>query len=394
MKKGIVMEIDDAFLTLLTPEGEFLHARRQNQPYLIGEEIHFFPLEIVKTNKNNAVINILKLKPVWALMAALFIFLGSFFPIYQNNKAYAYMSIDVNPSIELAINKKMQVVEITGYNKEGKQIISHLNKWKKKDVSKVAQTILAEMKEEGFFKTQEHVIISTVRTKESEDKIEKKLQENIEEIKESVNKEKLELTVLKGSKSEMEKAHDLGITTGKYQDNKIQGKLNKKAKTKAIEEKIERRAVLKNPVDKIPPGQFKKQSEHNVIHNKGITENKKTTEKIRLNGKLKSQGQQKKVEEAQLKKKQPQHQKQNNQREKSSENKKTTRNENHKEKVSPKGNSKKVGDPQSKGKQKDKHRDMQKDKQKDKHRDKQKDKVKVRGKNMEHSPQKPHREYN
>ena len=26
MKKGIVMEIDDAFLTLLTPEGEFLHA--------------------------------------------------------------------------------------------------------------------------------------------------------------------------------------------------------------------------------------------------------------------------------------------------------------------------------------------------------------------------------
>ena len=44
MKKGIVMEIDDAFLTLLTPEGEFLHARRQNQPYLIGEEIHFFPI--------------------------------------------------------------------------------------------------------------------------------------------------------------------------------------------------------------------------------------------------------------------------------------------------------------------------------------------------------------
>jgi hypothetical protein len=42
MKKGIVMEIDESCLTLLTPEGEFLHARRQNQPYAIGEEIHFF----------------------------------------------------------------------------------------------------------------------------------------------------------------------------------------------------------------------------------------------------------------------------------------------------------------------------------------------------------------
>ncbi|NHC42763.1 anti-sigma factor domain-containing protein [Bacillus sp. MM2020_1] len=394
MKKGIVMEIDDACLTLLTPEGEFLHARRQNQPYLIGEEIHFFPMESVKTNKYNTVINILKLKPVWALMAALLIFLGSFFPMYQNNKAYAYMSIDVNPSIELGINKKMQVVEITGYNKEGKQIISQLNKWKKKDVSKVAQTILAEMKEEGFFKTQEHVIISTVRTEESEDKIEKKLQENIEEIKASVNKEKLELTVLKASESEMNKAHKLGITTGKYQENKIQGNLIKKAKTKAVEEKTERRAVLKNPAGKIPPGQFKKQSDHKAIQNKGIAENKRTTEKIRLNGKLKSQGQQKKVEAAELKKKQPQHQKQNNQREKSSENKKTTRNENHKEKVSPKGNSKKVGDPQTTGKQKDQQKDKQKDKKIDKQRDKQKDKVNVRGKNMEYSPQKPHRKYN
>ncbi|MEH6956637.1 anti-sigma-I factor RsgI family protein, partial [Neobacillus drentensis] len=366
MKKGIVMEIDDACLTLLTPEGEFLHARRQNQPYLIGEEIHFFPMESVKTNKYNTVINILKLKPVWALMAALLIFLGSFFPMYQNNKAYAYMSIDVNPSIELGINKKMQVVEITGYNKEGKQIISQLNKWRNKDVSKVAQSILAEMKEEGFFKTQEHVIISTVRTKESEDRIEKKLLENIEEIKASVNKEKLELTVLKASESEMNKAHKLGITTGKYQENKIQGNLIKKAKTKAVEEKTEQSAVLKNPAGKIPPAQFKKQSDHKAIQNKGISENKRITEKIRLNGKLKSQGQPKKVEAAELKKKLPQHQKQNNQREKPSENKKTTRNENHKEKVNLKGNSKKVGGPKTKDKQRNKQKDKQNDKQKDK----------------------------
>ncbi|MEH6905530.1 hypothetical protein V7008_07325, partial [Neobacillus drentensis] len=211
-----------------------------------------------------------------------------------------------------------------------------------------------------------------------------------EEIKASVNKEKLELTVLKASESEMNKAHKLGITTGKYQENKIQGNLIKKAKTKAVEEKTEQSAVLKNPAGKIPPGQFKKQSDHKAIQNKGISENKRITEKIRLNGKLKSQGQPKKVEAAELKKKLPQHQKQNNQREKPSENKKTTRNENHKEKVNLKGNSKKVGGPKTK----DKQRNKQKDKQNDKQKDKQKDKVNVRDKNMEYSPQKPHRKYN
>jgi hypothetical protein len=382
MKKGIIMEIDDAFLTLLTPEGEFCHARRQNQPYVIGEEIHFFPMESLKPNKIKTVKNILKLNPAWALMAALFIFFGSFFPMYQNNKAYAYMSIDVNPSIELGINKKMQVVELTGYNKEGKQIISQLSKWKKKDVSKVAQTILAEMKEEGFFKSQESVIISTVRTKESEGKIEKKLQEDIEEIKASVNKEKIELTVLKATESEMKKAHKLGITTGKYQENKIKEDLTKRAKTKAGEGKIDSKAVLKNPADKIPPGQFKKQSENKAIQNKEIAENKNPTKKIGLNGKFKPQGQQKKVEEAQLRRKQPQPQKQNNQREKSAENKKTTSNENHNEKVSHKGKSIKNVDHQNKNKKKGKQKD------------KQKDKVKKRGKNTEHSPQKPHWKYN
>jgi Anti-sigma factor N-terminus len=332
MKKGIVMEIDDAFLTLLTPEGEFLHARRQNQPYAIGEEIHFFPIESVKTtNRFNTLKNVFKLKPVWALMAALFIFLGSFFSMYQNNKAYAYLSIDVNPSIELGINKKMQVIEITGFNKEGKKIISRLNDWKKKDVSELAQTILAEIQKEGFLKTEEHVIISTVRTTAPDGKIEKKLQENIEEIKASVSKQKLELTVLKATEKELEKAHKLGITTGKYQDSKIQDSNNQKVKTKSNGKQIDKKAVPTSSVDPTPPCKFKKQTENNAIKNKEIIEKKKQTEKKWLNEKSIPPGQLKKNEEEQFKQKQGQQKKQNYQKEVKSDNKKSiNNNEKHK----------------------------------------------------------------
>ncbi|MBT2697000.1 anti-sigma factor domain-containing protein [Bacillus sp. ISL-40] len=349
MKKGVVMEIDDAFLTLLTPEGEFLHAKRQNQPYAIGEEIHFFPIESGKTSNHlNTLKNVFKLKPVWALMAALFIFLGSFFPMYQNNKAYAYMSIDVNPSIELSINKKMQVVEITGYNKEGKEIISQLNKWEKEDVSKVAQTILAEMKKEGYLNTKENIIISTVRTKEAEGKIDKKLQENIDEIKASVNKQKLEITVLKATESEWKKAHKLGITTGKYKKNKVQGSINQNMKTKDKGGKIESKAVPLSPPNKFPPGQVKKQVENKAVQNKGIAENKKQIEKKWVNGKLTAPGQLKRIEEDQRKQKPPQQKKQNNQREKSSENKNSKINEKHKEKDNQKVDGKNIGQHQVK----------------------------------------------
>jgi Anti-sigma factor N-terminus len=365
MKKGVVMEIDDAFLTLLTPEGEFLHAKRQNQPYAIGEEIHFFPIESVKTSNHfNTLKNVFKLKPVWALMAALFILLGSFFPMYQNNKAYAYMSIDVNPSIELSINKKMQVVEITGYNKEGKEIISQLNKWEKEDVSKVAQTILAEMEKEGYLNTKENIIISTVRTKEAEVKIDKKLQENIDEIKASVNKQKLEITVLKATESEWKKAHKLGITTGKYKKNKIQGSINQNVKTKDKGGKIDRKAVPLSPANKIPPGQVKKQTENKAIQNKELGGNKKQIEKKGLNGKVIAPDQLKRIEAGQLKQKQPQQKKQNNQREKSSQNKKSKVNEKQ-EKDSQKVDDKNIGQYQVK------YTPKYKDKNSEKHDEKQ-----------------------
>lgn len=270
------------------------------------------------------------------------------------------MSIDVNPSIELSINKKMQVVEITGYNKEGKEIISQLNKWEKEDVSKVAQTILAEMEKEGYLNTKENIIISTVRTKEAEVKIDKKLQENIDEIKASVNKQKLEIIVLKATESEWKKAHKLGITTGKYKKNKIQGSINQNVKTKDKFGKIGRKAVPLSPSNTNPLGQIKKQTENKAIKNNGIEGNKKQTEKKWLNGKSIPPGQLKKIEEGQLKQKQQQPKKQNNQREKSSGNKKSKSNEINKEKDSQKGKDRNIGEHQREYNQKYKEKNSEK----------------------------------
>ncbi|MDV2888449.1 SigI regulator RsgI, partial [Alkalihalophilus pseudofirmus] len=56
-------------------------------------------------------------KPVLLTTLVIIIFMSLLFPLYRNDKAYAYLSIDVNPSIELGVNEKMQVIEMTGFNK-------------------------------------------------------------------------------------------------------------------------------------------------------------------------------------------------------------------------------------------------------------------------------------
>ena len=48
MKSGIIMEINRRFLTVLTPNGEFLHVRRQDQLYQVGQEINFSSKELEK----------------------------------------------------------------------------------------------------------------------------------------------------------------------------------------------------------------------------------------------------------------------------------------------------------------------------------------------------------
>ncbi|MCM3568699.1 hypothetical protein M3183_11460 [Neobacillus mesonae] len=189
---------------------------------MIGEEILFYP--IVDNKKNSSFIHrfnqSFRMKPLWIASFLLVIILGSLFPVYKNDKAYAYMSIDVNPSIELGVNDKMQVIELTGFNEEGKKIISRLSKWKKQDAAELMKSLLAEMKKAGTLKENKHVIFSTVRTKERKNDVEEKLQQDIKEIKETIHSQQLDLTVLSGTKKVLKKAHKQGITAGKYQSNK------------------------------------------------------------------------------------------------------------------------------------------------------------------------------
>ncbi|MBT2654130.1 anti-sigma factor domain-containing protein [Bacillus sp. ISL-18] len=288
MKKGIIMEIDDAFLTLLTPEGEFLRTKKQDQLYTIGEEIHFFPITTFQARESFLLLRkMFKARSVWAVMAALLILLGSFLPLHQNNnKAYAYMSIDANSSIELGVNKKMQVVKLAGFNKEGQEVISKLNDWKKKDVSEITQSILEEMKQAGQLENNQEVIIATVRAREQDEQSEKELQKNIDEIKASAGKKELELTVLNATQEDRNKAHNLGITTGKYQENKYQSSLRQKEKQKKRYEN-QKNENHKNENQKLntfplspnvvnPPGQQKKINNENPaapIQKKAINSN-------------------------------------------------------------------------------------------------------------------------
>jgi hypothetical protein len=285
MRKGIVMEVNDPYLTLLTPDGEFMRARKMDRLYSIGEEIDFFPVSHYKEGKTFK--NLFKLRTVMMSMAVLLICLASIIPVYQSNKAYAYMSIDADTSIEMGLNKNMQVVELKGFNKEADEIISQLEDWEKKDAAELTSLILGVLKDEGHIVKEQQVVISTVKTYQLKDEAAIKLQKNIDKIKQKVDKNLVKVNMYTTTKAELEKALDSGVPVGKYHRSK-----NASAQNKQIKEKIKDDNLTPSETSapsSLPPGQVKKQEQTNsnptINNNQHENNNNNVTVEQQTNGK-------------------------------------------------------------------------------------------------------------
>jgi Anti-sigma factor N-terminus len=162
LKKGIVMDINREYIVVLTPDGEFAKAKREKATYELGEEV---PVKLYSSRKQQ---NQQRQHSKWRRMAftslviaaALLLF---FIPFGQNKQeVFAYVSIDINPSIEIGVNPSYEVISLTGYNEEGKEIIAKLKKkWKYESFKKVANRILEKSKEEGYLHKDKEILVTT-----------------------------------------------------------------------------------------------------------------------------------------------------------------------------------------------------------------------------------------
>ncbi|MBT2678325.1 anti-sigma factor domain-containing protein [Bacillus sp. ISL-35] len=268
MRKGVILEINDLYLTLLTPEGEFLRARKLQQDYQVGEEIHFFP-ESEKAKRRKLDVSFLTSLKARSIMlaAALMLVMAAILPVYQDGQVYAYMSIDVNPSIEMAVNDDLKVLQMEGYNPEGKQIITELEGWKKKDAALVAEMILDKIEAQGYFSNKNEVVIATVHKTKAKKSVDRKLEQKIAEIKKSTTDEDLNLKVMEATNEDREKAVKQGVTTGVYKEKQKTAAPKPVEKEKKAEPKKEKKEPIQQPVRQEPepeqkrkeaPGQVKK----------------------------------------------------------------------------------------------------------------------------------------
>jgi Anti-sigma factor N-terminus len=221
MRKGIIMDIKDNLLIMMTPEGEFLKGeKRCEHSYQIGKEIFFFPIQEEKRKQKKFLFS-----PLWkvASIAAAFLIIITMVSasLLQNKEAYAYVSVDINPSMELSVNHDRKVMEITPFNKDAEKVISELNDWKGEKVEAVTEKIIKECDELGFLTENHTIVIASVFTSLASTKDVKVITNELTSFEQSIEKEtNTSITFKEASSKERKEAKEKGMTVAKFMKEK------------------------------------------------------------------------------------------------------------------------------------------------------------------------------
>lgn len=142
---------------------------------------------------------------VSAAACVLFLLLGGHRLYFTST---AEISIDINPSIELGINRFDRVVRMKGYNDDGRELLDSLD-IKYRNYSEAVEQIMKEEQIESLLADEGIMTIAVTGTDEEQSA-------EILSGVQSCTAEQNNTYCYYAQKEEVEKAHELGLSYGKY----------------------------------------------------------------------------------------------------------------------------------------------------------------------------------
>ncbi|MBL0387485.1 anti-sigma factor domain-containing protein [Tumebacillus sp. ITR2] len=224
--KGIVMQIANEQAIVMTKDCQF-----RKIPFLDGMAVG---LEVELPGELRSVPSTNKTKKSWyakpwrktSLVAAsvlLAVGLWGSQSFLGETPAYAYVTVDINPSVELSIDKNQEVLAAVALNEEAEDVVRDL-KLKGLSVNQAVESLAQAAQSKGFFQDKTEVIITASAAVDEE----KLKQENVDLVKledDLVSKVKtlavqqnpgVEVEGLLVSKEVREAAKQEGVSPGKY----------------------------------------------------------------------------------------------------------------------------------------------------------------------------------
>lgn len=180
---------------------------------LLEKTVAYLQEERVRRDKKRNRIRPLRLVGALAAMLGLVVGLLGYRVFYS--EAVAYVSIDVNPSLELMLNRMDKVIAAAAYNSDGKALLQQVNV-NDQQCEKAVSILLAEMEKQGYI-SNDALVTMTVQTTDGE-----KEQRLCNALLQSVGGQigdaqaKTEIEVLHVTQEVRENAQGCHMSAGKY----------------------------------------------------------------------------------------------------------------------------------------------------------------------------------
>ena len=208
MNKGIVMDIKKHSVVVLTPNGEFITCKRKGDSCMIGEEISFDEQEQKASRFSIPYF----LKPASLLVACLLCAL-LFFYNQPEEKVFAYVSVDINPSLEVSVTKDLRVIDLQACNDDGRRILKEMKRWENEQLQEVIRTIIKQSQEDKYLTNDKQVMLTAIAKDKS---LRPQLEQVMQELKKEYEIKHITVEYQSSTMQVRENARKAGIGTGVY----------------------------------------------------------------------------------------------------------------------------------------------------------------------------------
>ena len=204
MTKAVVMDVKDGYAAVLKDDGTFARIKRKCERG-----------DIIYLSDEKKIISFGRLQYIAAAMALVLFISGGF---YMTVPACTYVSFDVNPSLEFALNRMDRVVGVTPLNEDA-QVIKDSMDVRFKTLDEALSITEQALLDKGFVSDeQQNYYLLNISTKNEgrRGRLEKKARDFMGH-REGAH---FHVVITSSPREEREKAAHLGISTGRFEEIK------------------------------------------------------------------------------------------------------------------------------------------------------------------------------
>jgi hypothetical protein len=212
------MEVKRRRAVLLMKDGTFERVRiPKGQSPAVGEEFSGF----TRIEKRRAQSNLIPSLSFATAVLILFVLIAGVVPLGEENRASAaaYVSFDINPSLEVGVDSDLDVIKLRTLNDDAEELLPELDSYVDMPLSKFTQSLMEQFAANGYFDSnKELLVVTSIVEKYLSSDLQAVLDETVNNIvsESTLEDSEVALTVINTDEQRHGEAIANGLSMGKY----------------------------------------------------------------------------------------------------------------------------------------------------------------------------------